>query len=135
MFDESNFFYFTTFKKKIKTGLTPKIWTTAIEWIRKCELLNLNRSSACYRLNYSKQKEKEQKDLEIKEQIKNIQMDFPYCGNLTIAAELKRQGKNINKKKVQRIMQKYQTQFVNNYILIHQSSDFPPSKITFSNYL
>lgn len=70
-------------------------------------MLNLNRNTAYYRLHYSKQQEKEREDSEVKEQIENIQLEFPYYGNLMITAELKRRGKTINKKKIQRIMGKY----------------------------
>ncbi len=74
---------------------------------KKCELLNLQRSSAYYKLNNSKEKDKETEDLKIREEIEKIQLDFPYYGYRMATAELKRRGEKINKKKVQRIMKKY----------------------------
>lgn len=74
---------------------------------KKCQLLNLNRNTAYYQLNDSRLKEKEAKDLEIKEEIDKIQLEFPYYGYRPVTAELRRQGWLINHKKVQRIMKKY----------------------------
>lgn len=73
----------------------------------KCRLLNLQRSSAYYKLSNAKEKQKEEKDLKIRDEIENIQLEFPYYGYRTATAELKRRNFEINKKKVQRIMKKY----------------------------
>lgn len=74
---------------------------------RKCQLLNLNRNTAYYQLNKAKTEEKQSKDLIIKDQIEQIQSDFPYYGYRTITAQLKRQGYHYNHKKIQRIMREY----------------------------
>ncbi len=72
-------------------------------------MLSLNRNTAYYQLNYSKEPDKEAEDLIIKDEIEKIQLDFPYYGYRTATAELRRKKKNwiINRKKVQRIMRKY----------------------------
>ena len=74
---------------------------------KRCELLSLNRSTAHYQLNQSKSAAKESEDLTVKDEIENIQLEFPYYGYRMITAELKRRNWHINKKKIQRIMQKY----------------------------
>lgn len=74
---------------------------------KKCELLNINRSSAYYRLNESRSSDKEAQDLFIKDEIENIQLELPYYGYRMVTAELKRRGWQINKKRIQRIMQRY----------------------------
>jgi len=45
--------------------------------------------------------------MRIKDEIENIQLEFPYYGYRMVRAELKRRGVDFNKKKIQRIMQKY----------------------------
>jgi len=74
---------------------------------KKCWLLSLNRSSAYYQLKQSKSATKKSKDLIIKDEIENIQLEFPYYGYRTVTAELRRRIGVINKKKIQRIMRKY----------------------------
>lgn len=74
---------------------------------KKCQLLSLNRNTAYYQLKSSRSKEKEAEDLEIKEEIDKIQLEFPYYGYRSITAELRRRNRLLNRKKVQRIMQKY----------------------------
>lgn len=74
---------------------------------KKCELLGLNRNTVYWRLNYSCSETKELNDLEIKEEIDEIHLEFPYYGYRMIKEELKRRGRIINKKKVRRIMRKY----------------------------
>ncbi len=75
---------------------------------KKCRLIDIDRGTAYYRLNYSKEKDKRLNDLKIKDEIEKIQLDFPYYGHRTIKAELKRR-KNwiINKKRLIRIMREY----------------------------
>jgi transposase InsO family protein len=70
-------------------------------------LLNLNRNTAYYQLHYSRSLKRESEDLLIKDEIEKIQLEFPYYGYRPVAAELRRQGSPINRKRVQRIMQKY----------------------------
>ncbi len=70
-------------------------------------MLSINRNTAYYQLNGSKSEEKEAEDLEIKDEIDKIQLEFPYYGYRSVKAELKRRGRNLNRKKVQRIMRKY----------------------------
>jgi len=70
-------------------------------------LLSLNRNTAYYQLNDSKSGEKEAEDLEIKDEIDKIQLEFPYYGYRPVTAELRRRGRLINRKKVQRIMREY----------------------------
>ncbi|MEW6609848.1 MAG: IS3 family transposase [bacterium] len=74
---------------------------------KKCQLLNFNRNTAYYQLNDSRSEEKEAEDLEIKEEIDKIQIEFPYYGYRPVTAELRRQDRLINRKRVQRIMKKY----------------------------
>jgi len=74
---------------------------------RKCELLSLNRNTAYYQLTESKAQEKEIEDIKIKEQIEQIQLDFPYYGYRNITKHLKRQGQNCNHKKILRIMREH----------------------------
>lgn len=74
---------------------------------KKSELIRLNRSTAYYRLNDPRKKTKEAEDLKIKDEIENIQFEFPYYGYRNIAAEFRNKGLKINKKKIQRIMRKY----------------------------
>lgn len=74
---------------------------------KKCELLSLNRNTAYYQLYYSQSKTKELIDLEIKDEIEKIQLEFPYYGYRPVTAELRRNGWVVNKKRIQRIMQKY----------------------------
>lgn len=69
--------------------------------------MGLNRNTAYYQLTKSKTKEKEIEDIRIKEQIEQIQLDFPYYGYRTITAQMKRQGQKINHKKILRIMRKH----------------------------
>lgn len=80
---------------------------TKLSFQKKCQLLSLNRNTAYYQLNDSKSEEKEAEDLEIKDEIDKIQLEFPYYGYRSVKAELKRRGRHINRKKVQRIMRKY----------------------------
>lgn len=70
-------------------------------------MLNINRNTAYYQIHYSRSSEKEAEDLEIKDEIDKIQLDFPYYGYRSVRAELKRRGRDLNRKKVQRIMRKY----------------------------
>lgn len=70
-------------------------------------MLSLNRNTAYYQLNDSKSGEKEAEDLEIKDEIDKIQLEFPYYGYRPVTAELRRRGRLINRKKVQRIMREY----------------------------
>ncbi len=74
---------------------------------KRCQLLNLNRGTAYYQLNQSKSAAREAKDLFIKDEIENIQLEFPYYGYRMVTAELKRRNWQINKKKVQRVMREY----------------------------
>lgn len=74
---------------------------------KKCQLLGINRNTAYYQLYDSKSPIKELEDLEIKEEIDKIHLEFPYYGYRPVTAELRRKGLLINRKKVQRIMQKY----------------------------
>lgn len=74
---------------------------------KKCQLLGLNRNTAYYQLYYSQSKSKELEDLRIKDEIEKIQLEFPYYGYRPITAELKRRNFFINRKRIQRIMQKY----------------------------
>ncbi len=74
---------------------------------KRCQLLGLLRSTAYYRLNQSKAAEKESKDLIVKDEIDNIQLEFPYYGYRMVLAELKRRDWHIGRNKVQRIMRKY----------------------------
>jgi transposase InsO family protein len=74
---------------------------------RKCELLGLNRNTAYYRLTKSKTKTRQAKDIEIKEQIEQIQLGFPYYGYRNITHEMKRKGQPHNHKAIQRIMRKH----------------------------
>lgn len=69
--------------------------------------MELNRNSVYYRLTKSKTKEKAAKDIAVKEQIEQIQLDFPYYGYRTITHEMARRGRNHNHKKILRIMRKY----------------------------
>jgi transposase InsO family protein len=69
--------------------------------------LNLNRNTVYYQLYYSRLSERELKDLQIKDEIEKIQLEFPYYGYRPATAELKRRGWLINRKKVQRIMRQY----------------------------
>ena len=69
--------------------------------------MGLNRNTAYYQLTKSKTQEKEIEDIKIKEQIEQIQLEFPYYGYRTITAQMKRQGQAINHKRVQRIMKKH----------------------------
>jgi len=70
-------------------------------------LLSLNRNTAYYQFNDSKSEEKEATDLEIKDEIDKIQLEFPYYGYRSVTAELRRRSRLINRKRVQRIMRKY----------------------------
>lgn len=74
---------------------------------RQCWLLNLNRNTAYYQLNYSKQKQRQQEDLKIKEEIDKIHYDFPYYGYRSLTEALKREGFNYNEKRVLRIARTY----------------------------
>ncbi len=74
---------------------------------KKCQLLSLNRNTAYYQLRYARSEEKEAEDLEIKDEIDKIQLEFPYYGYRSVTAALRRRGRPINRKKVQRIMRKY----------------------------
>lgn len=67
----------------------------------------MNRNTAYYQLTKSKTKEKETKDIEIKEQIEQIQLDFPYYGYRSITHAMKRIGQTHNHKKILRIMRKH----------------------------
>lgn len=69
--------------------------------------MNLNRNTVYYQFNNPRSKEKETEDLEIKEEIDKIQLEFPYYGYRSVTAALRKQGRLINRKRVQRIMQKY----------------------------
>ncbi len=78
------------------------------------------------------------KDLEIKEQIENIQQDFPYCGNLPITAELKRQGKNINKKKIQNqnnITESFFKTLKYNEVYLNECGDLSDAKENIENFI
>ena len=70
-------------------------------------MLSLNRNTAYYQFNDSKSEEKEATDLEIKDEIDKIQLEFPYYGYRSVTAELRRRSRLINRKRVQRIMRKY----------------------------
>ncbi len=70
-------------------------------------MLGLNRSTAYYQLTKSKAREKEARDIEIKERIEQIQLNFPYYGYRTITKQLQRQDQNHNHKKILRIMRKH----------------------------
>ena len=74
---------------------------------RKCELLGLNRNTAYYQLTKSKTQEKEASDIIVKEQIEQIQLDFPYYGYRNITHAMKRMGRPHNHKKLLRIMRKH----------------------------
>jgi transposase InsO family protein len=78
-----------------------------IDFKRRCWLLSLNRNTAYYQLHYSHSSEREAEDLQIKDEIEKIQLEFPYYGYRPATAELKRRGRLINRKKVQRIMRQY----------------------------
>jgi putative transposase len=69
--------------------------------------LDLNRNTAYYQLTKSKTKEKEVRDIEIKEKIEQIQLEFPYYGYRNITHEMKRRGQSHNHKKIMRIMRKH----------------------------
>jgi len=70
-------------------------------------LLGLNRNTAYYQLTKSKAQEKEAQDLEIKEQIEQIQLEFSYYGYRNITHAMKRIGQPHNHKKILRIMRKH----------------------------
>lgn len=69
--------------------------------------MGLNRNTAYYQLTKSKIKEKEAKDIAIKEQIEQIQLDFPYYGYRNITHAMERIGQTHNHKKILRIMRKH----------------------------
>lgn len=69
--------------------------------------MDLNRNTAYYQLTKSKTKEKEVRDIEIKEKIEQIQLEFPYYGYRNITHEMKRRGQSHNHKKIMRIMRKH----------------------------
>ena len=58
-------------------------------------------------MSYSCSAEREIEDLQVKDEIEKIQLEFPYYGYRPATAELRRRGWLINRKKVQRIMRKY----------------------------
>ncbi len=74
---------------------------------KKCQLPGLNRNTAYCRLNDPRAAAKEAEDLEIKDEIDKIQLEFPYYGYRSVKGELKRRDRDLNRKKVQRIMRKY----------------------------
>lgn len=74
---------------------------------RRCLLLNLNRSTAYYQLNYAQRENREKEDLLIKDLIDQIHLEYPYYGYRPLKHELARRGIVLNHKKVLRIMRKY----------------------------
>jgi len=70
-------------------------------------LLGLNRNTAYYQLTESKAQEKEVEDIEIKEQIEQIQLEFSYYGYRNITHAMTRAGQPHNHKKILRIMRKH----------------------------
>lgn len=51
---------------------------------------SLNQNTAYYQLNDSKSVEKEPADMEIKEEIDKVQLEFPYYGSPPVTAQLRR---------------------------------------------
>lgn len=74
-----------------------------LPFCRQCQLLGINRNTAYWQLNHSKQKQKEAEDLKIKEEIDKIHYDFPYYGYRSLTNALKRQGFAWNHKRILRI--------------------------------
>jgi len=69
---------------------------------RMCELAGVNRAGYYRHLN---REEASDGDMEMRDAIQRIAVEFPYYGRPRITAELKRQGWEVNHKRVYRIMQ------------------------------
>lgn len=69
--------------------------------VRKCKLLNLNRSTLYYRSDVISP---ELEELIIKKEIDKIHMKFPFMGSRSIRDQLKLKGHAVNRKRVQRLM-------------------------------
>ncbi len=66
---------------------------------RQCKILNVNRSSYYYRPRPIKQE-----DLDLMRKIDELYLENPSSGSRTIRRQLKRQGVNASRKKIQRLM-------------------------------
>lgn len=70
--------------------------------------MGLARSTYYYRLkNEPKAKLREKRDLEVKDLIDNVHIDFPTYGYRKLHEQLKRMGQLINEKRIRRIQTKY----------------------------
>lgn len=68
---------------------------------RQCKMLNISRSSYYYRPKPIKQE-----DLELMRIIDELYLENPSSGSRTISRQLRRQGKKVNRKRVQRLMRR-----------------------------
>ena len=74
--------------------------TTALSLAAMCRVLDVNRA-ACYR---SREQTTSRGEVELRDAIQRIALEMPGYGSRRITAELRRQGRQINRKRVQRIM-------------------------------
>lgn len=67
---------------------------------RQCQLLKLARSTAYYQ-----PVELSDEELELRKMVDKIHLKYPFMGSRRIRVELQKQGRNVNRKRVLRIMQ------------------------------
>ena len=72
---------------------------------RKCELLGVSPSTA-YSQRQPRASRRNEEDVELAEMIEDIYLKCPFYGSRRIARELSRRGTPVNRKRVQRLMQK-----------------------------
>jgi putative transposase len=69
--------------------------------VRQCQLLGISRSSLYYRA-----KAVSDSELELLRRLDELYLEMPFYGSRRMTAQLRREGHNVNRKRVQRLMRK-----------------------------
>ncbi len=74
---------------------------SSLSVVRKCNLLDINRSTLYYK---SVEQLPDKEELEIKKQMDKLHLKYPFMGSRSLRAQLKLKGYMVNRKRVQRLM-------------------------------
>ncbi len=74
---------------------------SSLSVVRKCGLLDINRSTLYYK---SVEQLPDKEELEIKKQMDKLHLKYPFMGSRSLRAQLKLKGYIVNRKRVQRLM-------------------------------